>query len=80
MGWQYPKHGADPHTGQELPMMFRLVGRGDASSMRDNIQAPDLFGTSFIDKDPYTLIEIMREAVDRFSKEKFDFSGWGYAS
>ena len=78
MGWQYPKRHSNPENGQELPMLFRLVGRGDASSLTDNIGAADLFGTSRVDKDPYHLIEILRKSVRGFEREKFDFPGWGY--
>ena len=72
MGYNFPKSGA-PAGGRELPMLFRLVSRGDPASLQSDIGSYDLYGTPNINRDPYKVIRAIRESVKKRGKKKFDF-------
>ena len=76
MGWVFPKLHARAQYGDELPMIFRIVSRGNPMTLQSDISSFDLYGTANINKDPYEMIRILRTSVERREKEKFEYTMW----
>ena len=65
MSMSFPKIGTDYEHGDELPMLFRVVSRGSADSVRSDIGAFGFYGTVNVNRDPYKLIQQVKDSVSK---------------
>lgn len=72
-GCVFPKLGADLDTGEELPMICRLLSRGAADLPRSDVSSFDLFGTANVNKDPFNLIKKIESSLAKI-KVKYELT------